>query len=110
MPVSESKFMRFFDPENPKEQCGFVLKGNKMVEVKNVHPEPEKGFEIDPEAILRHEDQIKATWHTHPNGTKALSERDYACFLAWPHLEHYIVGLDGVQRYVVEDGVVLNAD
>lgn len=110
MPVSDSKFDRFFDPEDAKERCGFILKGNRIVEVMNVHPEPTKGFEIAPDAIVRHEDELKATWHTHPDGSSALSERDYACFLAWPHLDHYIVSREGVRCYQVKDGVVLNVN
>jgi proteasome lid subunit RPN8/RPN11 len=110
VPVSDSKLERFFNPDDTKERCGFILKGNRMCEVVNVHPNPENGFEIDPEAIVRHEDQLKATWHTHPNGDPNLSEDDYVCFLNWPHLEHYIVSKNGIRRYVVEDGVVVNAD
>jgi proteasome lid subunit RPN8/RPN11 len=110
VPVSNSKFDRFWDPEDTKERCGFILKGNRMCEVQNTHPQPEHGFEIDPEAIIRHEDQIKATWHTHPNSDACLSEADYICFLNWPHLEHYIIGKDGVRRYVVVDGIVMNAN
>lgn len=110
MPVSPDKFLRFFDPDDPVERCGFLLKGNRMVEVQNVHPNPRYGFEIDPEAIIRHEEQLKATWHTHPDGNCTLSEEDYACFLNWPHLEHYIISKEGVRRYTVVDGVVMNAD
>ena len=111
MPVSIDKFKRFWDDNDTKERCGFILKGNRMVEVANVHPNPQEAFEIDPEAIIRHEDQLKATWHTHPDGPPSLSGDDYACFLNWPHLEHYIVGKGcEVRRYIVEDGVVLNAD
>jgi proteasome lid subunit RPN8/RPN11 len=110
VPVSSEKFNRFFDPEDTKERCGFILKGNRMVEVKNIHDSPELGFEIDPEAIVRHEEQLKATWHTHPHGNSSLSQADYVCFLNWPTLEHYIISKDGVKRYVVEDGLVVNAD
>lgn len=110
MPVSDSKFERFFDPEDTKERCGFLLKGNRMVEVMNVHPDPVNGFEIPVDSIMRHKGELKATWHTHPNGTSTLSGEDYACFLAWPDLEHYIVSSAGVRRYIVQDGVVLNAD
>lgn len=110
MPVSDSKFERFFDPDDKKERCGFILNGNRMVEVMNTHPEPENGFEISADSIVRHDGNIKATWHTHPNGSSTLSGEDYACFLNWPDLEHYIISKEGVRRYVVVDGVVMNAD
>jgi proteasome lid subunit RPN8/RPN11 len=111
VPVSPDKFNRWYNPDDTKERCGFILKGNRMVEVRNIHPNPEIGFEIDPEAIIRHEDQLKATWHTHCSGSPDLSEEDYTCFLNWPHLDHYIVGKDGtVKRYIVKDGTIVNAD
>lgn len=110
MPITKSKLEAFYDPADLKERCGFILKGNRIVEVLNFHTEPEKGFEISPESILKYEDKLKGTWHTHPKQSNALSQCDYSCFLYWPHLEHYIIGTNGVQRYVVEDGIVLNAD
>jgi proteasome lid subunit RPN8/RPN11 len=112
MPVSPEKLIRYFGvgKEETKERCGFVLQGNRLVEVQNIHSKPEEGFEIDPQSIIRHEDQLKGTWHTHPRGPATLSEDDYACFLNWPHLEHYIISPDEVRRYVVEDGIILNAD
>ena len=112
MPVTPEKLIRYYgvDKDETKERCGFVLKGNRLVEVKNIHPDPENGFEIDPEAIIRHEDQLKGTWHTHPTTNATLSKDDYACFLNWPHLEHYIISKDEVRRYVVENGIVMNSD
>lgn len=110
MPITSSKLEAFYDPKDEKEKCGFILKGNRIVEVLNTHIDPKKGFEISPESIVKYEDNLKATWHTHPFKTNVLSEHDYACFLNWPHLEHYIIGTNGVQRYIVEDGIVLNAD
>lgn len=110
MPVSDSKFERFFDPNDEYERCGFILKGNRMVEVMNTHPDPKNGFEICADSIVRHEDNIKATWHTHPEGTSTLSGEDYTCFMNWPDLEHYIISKEGVRRYIVKDGVVVNAD
>jgi proteasome lid subunit RPN8/RPN11 len=110
VPVSDSKFDRFFDRDDAKERCGFILKGNRMVEVQNVHPDPTVGFEIAADAIVRHEAELKATWHTHPTGSSTLSDDDYTCFLNWPHLEHYIISSGGVKRYVVQDGAIINAD
>lgn len=110
MPVSPDKLIKMYDKDETKERCGLILKKNRVIEVKNVHHRPDYGFEIDPESIIRHEDQLQGTWHTHPNKEAVLSEEDYACFLNWPNLEHYIIGNNGVRRYIVENGVVMNAD
>jgi proteasome lid subunit RPN8/RPN11 len=110
VPVSPSKLLEFYNPEDKKERCGLILKKNRVIEVVNSHPDPEHGFEISPDSIIRHEDQLQGTWHTHPGGAATLSNEDYACFINWPHLEHYIVGEEGVRRYAVEDGVVYNVD
>ncbi len=108
MPVSDHKFLAYFDADDKKERCGFVLEGNRVIEVRNVHPQPEQAVEWDPESIVRHEPRIKGTWHSHPNGASTLSGQDHSCFLTWPHLQHYIVSLEGVRCYVVKNGVVLN--
>ena len=110
MPDINSRLQALFDPDNPNERCGFILKRNVIKEIDNVHPDPLKAFEIDAKAIIEHEDNLKGTWHTHPTGRATLSEEDYTCFLNWPNLEHYIIAKDGVSKYIVEDGVVLNAD
>lgn len=110
MPITDSKLLAFFTPTHDKEQCGLIIKHNRIIEVMNVHPDPTKGFEIPVEAVMKYEDVLEGTWHTHPYGSSALSEMDYACFLAWPDLDHYIISNEGVKRYVVKDGVVLNAD
>ncbi|WOF44373.1 Mov34/MPN/PAD-1 family protein [Sphingopyxis indica] len=97
------------------ERCGFLLKDGTLVEVPNVHSEPEKGFDMDSAAMIEHlEKPLVATWHTHPGGDPNLSQEDYAGFLNWPHLKHYIVGTrDGevtVECYIVEDGLVIRCD
>lgn len=92
------------------ERCGLVLKNGKVVELTNISPEPEKGFEISPDDMVKYEDNIKASWHTHPDHDSNLSEKDYFGFLMWPMIDHYIVGINGVSKYVVRDGIVINED
>ncbi len=98
-----------------EERCGFVLEDGTLVEISNVHSEPTKGFRMDPFELLQHlDDPLVGTWHTHPDGDPNLSQEDYAGFLNWPHLKHYIVGtLDGeptVEAFEVVDGLVLKCD
>lgn len=100
---------RFYNDEG-EEACGVVLIDNHIVEVKNVHPEPTKGFEVDPEALVKYDEQMIGTWHTHPGQSSILSQEDLNCFQTWPSLVHYIVGNDGIRKYVVKDGAVIDAN
>jgi proteasome lid subunit RPN8/RPN11 len=99
-----------------KERCGFVLKSGRVVEVKNIAPDPTTGYRVDPrktiEWISKKRSPAVATWHTHPAGDPNLSHEDYATFLGWPDMTHYIVGRrDGkphVVAYQVRDGLVVS--
>lgn len=95
--------------EGDKERIGFVLKDGSIVEVENVCEEPTEGFDVKGEDIIKYAPIAAATWHTHPNEDSNLSANDYRTFLNWPELEHYIIGTDGVSKFVVEDGEVLIA-
>lgn len=95
------------------ERCGVVLKDGSWLEISNVHPEPEKGFHMDPTSFVAAlEAGAVATWHTHPGKDPNLSEEDMIGFRQWPQLKHYIVGIrDGVQTvaaFEIKDGVVVN--
>lgn len=94
-----------------KERCGLILEGEILVEVENIHPDPEN-FLMMPESEM-HRDGIIGTWHTHPNTTPNLSIEDYKWFESYPHLKHHIVGKFETWVYYVENGALLvdhNAD
>lgn len=93
-----------------EERCGLILDGDVIIECKNIHPEPEKGFEIDPEVVLEHLDQLRGTWHTHPGQKSTLSGEDHICFTQWPALDHYVIGEDGIRAYKIMEGAVIDAD
>lgn len=103
-------FFKFYDDADTIERCGFVLKRRKILELDNRHPEPTNGFEIDPKETLRYIDKLVGIWHTHPGSPAVLSGEDKLCIEQWPDLAHYIIGSDGVRKYTVENGVVVNAD
>ena len=74
----------------PRECCGLLLgRGLRIaraVPADNVHPEPERHFEIDPAvliAALREEreggEQVLGYYHSHPNGMASPSGEDQAC-------------------------------
>lgn len=100
----------YYSEEDSEERCGLVLISGEILELKNIHPEPSLGFEIDPEAIISYLAEMKATWHTHPKANSILSGEDHLCFSTWPDLDHYIIGKDGVRMYTVEEGAVIDAD
>ncbi len=104
-----SDLFNHYSEEGP-ERCGLILMGGVILECDNIHPEPETGFEIDPETVLKHEADIEGTWHTHPGQSAILSGEDHLCFTQWPRLDHYIVGNDSIRIYRVKSGAVIDAD
>lgn len=89
------------------EHVGFILSHGKVIEVENISEEPDKSFDVSGADILKYENDAVGTWHTHPKADSNLSVGDMETFLMWPDLEHYIVGIDGVTKYIVRDGEVL---
>lgn len=96
--------------EGSDERCGVILGDATIMELDNVHPEPSQGFEISPEKILELLPSVVAFWHTHPNSTSTLSGADKLCIEQWPEMDHFIVGNDGVTKYQVIEGIVVDAD
>jgi len=73
--------------EHPCEACGILLgDGNRITafrQTSNVHPQPEKHFEIDPQALIdAHRDarsggpMVIGYYHSHPTGTPFPSATD----------------------------------
>jgi proteasome lid subunit RPN8/RPN11 len=93
-----------------KERIGFILKSGAVVELENKSPEPYSSAFADPEFLLANENELLASFHTHPGGSKNLSGDDYQAFCNWPDLKHYIVGKDGIACYVVKNGTVIHED
>ena len=96
-----------YSPSGP-ERCGYIVNG-KVVEVQNCHADPEHGFLVKAEDIVKYADSASATWHTHPGQDANLSTDDFIAFLNWPKLKHYVVGADGVRCFVVEKGSLVEA-
>lgn len=89
------------------ERVGFITKEGEMVEVDNIHPEPENFFEVSLEDLEENIANSKAIWHTQPGRTSQLSYEDYLGFLNFPEHLHIVIGYDGYRVYKVEDGSVL---
>lgn len=88
-----------------EERVGFIV-DDEIVEVKNIHPDPENGFQVSATDLKEYAERASATWHTHPGHTSNLSVEDYHTFLNWPGLRHFIIGTDGVSEYYVIDDEV----
>ena len=95
--------------EGDEERCGFVLKSGDIVEVINICENPKEGFAVAGADLVRFTPIAQATWHTHPGSDSNLSANDWHSFLNWPELEHYIIGNDGITKFVVQNGEVLVA-
>jgi proteasome lid subunit RPN8/RPN11 len=89
------------------ERVGFVMSDGSIVECKNISEAPEASFEVDAAEMMLYADDAVATWHTHPDTDNNLSVNDYEMFLSWDNLDHYVIGTNGVRKYVVRDGDVL---
>lgn len=98
---------KYLLPTDTEERCGLVLKNGKSVEVENTAVDPVTSFEISPAEMIKKGRKVAATWHTHPGQSANLSHEDYAGFLNWPNLTHYIVGTDGVRAYRIQDGLIV---
>lgn len=107
MPQSklEKNLLKLYDDK--VEHVGFILSNGKLVEVENTSSAPEESFDVSGEDILKYEKTAVASWHTHPGGDSNLSVGDMETFLNWPEWEHYIIGNDGITKFIVKDGEVL---
>ncbi|WP_374531181.1 Mov34/MPN/PAD-1 family protein [Novosphingobium sp.] len=74
---------------HPREACGLLLGQGDMIETAlpcaNVHPQPERHFEIDPAALIAAHRAARAGgpevlgyYHSHPNGRAEPSVTDRA--------------------------------
>lgn len=113
MPEILSQLQRKLRSKDVEERCGVILKSGKILDCANVHLDPVAGFRIAGADLIKYEAELAGTWHTHPAADANLSQEDYAGFLAWPDLDHYIIGRDegaiDVRKYITHDGAVLRA-
>lgn len=74
---------------HPNEMCGLLLgQAGRITEARetpNVHPDPDRHFEIDPQALIdAHREereggpQVLGYFHSHPSGEPSPSETDKA--------------------------------
>jgi proteasome lid subunit RPN8/RPN11 len=95
----------------PSERIGFVMPDGSIIETINISMNPANTFHFRSVDVFNYvfKEGAVATWHTHPNMSSDMSEDDYQMFLNYPDMVHYVIGSDGVNAFIVEDGVVLHA-
>lgn len=93
------------------ERVGFVARDGSIIEVVNISPDPYKSFIVRGEDIMKYafDENIIATWHTHPQKDANLTVQDNEMFLNHPQLRHYIIGTDGVRCYRAKNRMVVHA-
>ena len=103
----ESSLLSFYSNSGPER--GGIITRPGPVECKNISDNPTESYEMSYEDMdkLDNADTF-GTFHTHPNESGNLSYDDYQSFMAYPALQHYIIGKDGVHTYKVVDGRLLN--
>lgn len=90
--------------DNGIERGGYIKSNGEVVEVENVHPNKVEGFAFSTDDLdkLENEDVI-ATFHTHPNGKPNLTKEDSVAFRNWSEFLHFIVGKDEIMCYKVTE-------
>lgn len=98
--IDDVKMLRYLAIEGyPLEVCGAIYP-HGVVQYRNVHCEPDQNYdaEIDLE-------DVKAIWHSHPDGPDAPSEQDIVfmnhCAAHGLHIHHIIVTPKSVHEYEV---------
>lgn len=68
--------------ESPNEMCGFVMSDWVHVPIPNCHPDPQRHFSMDEEAMLPLLQDaghlVRGIYHSHPRGGREPSENDVA--------------------------------
>jgi proteasome lid subunit RPN8/RPN11 len=57
----------------PNEMCGFIIARWNHIPIRNCHPDPERHFSMDEEAmldVLTSDQKVLGVYHSHPRGTK----------------------------------------
>lgn len=96
-----------YDSSEEQEKCGIILLDGTLIDCENTHVSPTEGFRIPAKLLVQHEDDLYGTWHTHPKDSANLSQEDYRGFTQWPRLRHFIIGIDGVRCFTVDDDLII---
>lgn len=100
-PKMETDLIGLAQCDHPREACGLIFNDNIIVAYGNTAPDPMHGFDF--EAVLNND--VKAVWHSHPNGLIYPSRDDYpmmaTIYSAGFNCHFIIVANDEVYEYRV---------
>lgn len=87
------------------EKGGYVTEDGRVVVCDNDSPNPLENFsfKIEDLMIINDEEDIIALFHTHPNGTSAMTKQDFKAFVNYPNFYHLILGKNGLLCYKVTE-------
>lgn len=107
--VSVINKLRTIYEKSEDERGGYITSDDLVFEVKNVHSDTKNNFMFSCEDLDKlDQENVIATFHTHPNKSSNLSKEDYDSFVNWEKLLHFIVGRDKITCYKVsEKGTVI---
>ena len=90
--------------KSDEERGGYITKDLVVYEVDNVHSDKDNNFMFSCEDLEKLEnEEVIATFHTHPKKTSNLSKEDYDAFVNWEKLLHFIIGQDKISCYKVSE-------
>ena len=86
-------------------ECGGYIKNGEAIICENDSPNPVENFsfKIEDLMIINDQEGVTALFHTHPNGTSAMTKQDFKAFVNYPDFFHLIVGKDGLLCYKVTE-------
>lgn len=86
-------------------EIGGYIKNGEVVVCENDSPNPVENFSFKIEDLekINDEEGVVALFHTHPNGTAAMTKQDFKAFVNYPSFFHLIVGKDDLLCYKVTE-------
>ncbi len=80
--ILEQDIIDYFKQKYPTEACGLILKDHSFVPCDNVADDVYNHFEIDTYDFMKHEGDVLAVVHSHPDGEDSPSKADIASQIA----------------------------
>ena len=86
-------------------EVGGYIRDGKVVVCENDSPNPLENFSFKIDDLMKINDEggVNILFHTHPNGTGAMSKQDFRAFVNYPEFFHLIVGKAEVLCYKVTE-------
>lgn len=105
LPKKTMETLRSLYKDDGYEVGGYINAENTVVVCENDSPNPLENFSFKMEDLesINDEEDVVALFHTHPNGTAAMTKQDFKAFLNYPDFFHLIVGKAEVLCYRITE-------